>query len=213
MSENTTAKATKPIGKPTPEDIRKHQNHLNPTEMVPPLSAKKAHAPVATDAAMAPWDPSDAIVVNVLDMGDMTNDVHDAAPRMAPREEAEKLDRNLRATFTYRQPTPPSDENVNPAVQKAYEAQLRAYEKKIAAIPSHVPVQRAHGRTGREPGFYVVTGREVVRRRVLITDRDGRHQDLPGTTWYGPYDDIDDADEQLDWLLAGDPKAMEAPTL
>lgn len=131
----------------------------------------------------------------VIEVHELTNDrlgsvVVDGYDRFMPIEEAVRYDHNLKRAATVERPqlsgrNPPSEEDV---------FALTRYQQQLAGMPSLWPVKRVHGRTFRQPGFYVVFGKNVLGPiRVVQQDHQGKWGDAPGTEWFGPYITTDEA--------------------
>lgn len=77
-----------------------------------------------------------------------------------------------------------------PAVQ--IEKQQK-YEADLRDVPVNVPVQRSHGWSNRQPGFYVVRHQHIWRLNFRVCAPN--HEDSAGTQWEGPFYTLAEAHE------------------
>ena len=130
-----------------------------------------------------------SIIVEVKVPAENGSDVFDVVARMMTPKEADKF-------------VPKTSERMRvPEPHLSYDQQIAAgqeakYNKKVEAMKEMlVPIQLFHGKTGREEGFYVVTG-EPLPGRMKLCVLDGQKKtwsERKGYEWDGPYMTLEEA--------------------
>jgi len=169
-------------------------------------------------------------VIEVFEHGDGGGEARDARQIMVPREEAYKLDRNLKRSMQIERPpildqrpttTRPDGQVIaleGPIAEGFMlrrAAAQRRYELAVAGLPPNIPVQRYHGQTWRDPGWWVVSGPDIrLRRKVLRRREGGGWTDVPRMEWQGPYLSVEEAEaaeQALQAKLAEQAEAQAPP--
>jgi len=116
--------------------------------------------------------------------------VFDAEARWMTLEQAERFDPGLRAANTPIMPQLSGRQQPTPIDLE----KMTRYEQQVASVPTSFPVQRQHGRTFKEAGFWLVSGPDVLTTHIVIQDTSGIWQTKPEVQWLaGPFVTIAEA--------------------
>jgi hypothetical protein len=130
-----------------------------------------------------------SIVVIVEAAGQNGSDVFDAETRMMTPKEADKYIPRSSTRMTVPEP----HLSYNPQIAARQEAEYAKKVKKMAE--TLIPVRMFHGKTGKEPGFYVVSGEKAGSQlKLCIFDSQKRTwSERENYVWDGPHFTLDEA--------------------